>query len=178
MGKRCFLRIKRLRGGKHIHIGDRVTILWGARLEAVRRYAGRSFSPEIRIGNDVAIGQNLHCTCTNSVTIGDHACLTAHVTITDTHHSYEDIGVPIVDNPLASDPVSIGPSSFIANGAVILPGTQIGRHSFVGANSVVKGRFGDYCVIVGAPARVVRRYDPEKQEWVRIPHGSPLVSPT
>lgn len=66
-----------------------------------------------------------------------------------------------------SNPVSIGSSSIILNGAVILPGTKIGHHSIIGANSVVKGEFNDYCVIVGNPARVVKYYDFNKKSWIK-----------
>jgi acetyltransferase-like isoleucine patch superfamily enzyme len=40
----------------------------------------------------------------------------------------------------------------------VLPGARIGRHVVVGANSVVTGDLPDFCVAVGAPARVVRHY--------------------
>lgn len=35
----------------------------------------------------------------------------------------------------------------------------------VGANSVVRGDFPDYSVIVGAPARIVKRYDANQNRW-------------
>ena len=35
----------------------------------------------------------------------------------------------------------------------------------IGANSVVSGIFPDYCVIVGAPAKIVKRYCFEQQKW-------------
>ena len=47
----------------------------------------------------------------------------------------------------------------------ILAGTTIGKNSVVGANSVVKGHYDDYCVIAGNPARVVKRFD--GKEWVK-----------
>ncbi len=168
MGRRCLLQLHRLVGAKHIHLGNRVTIYWGARLEAISRYAGKEYSPRIEIGDGVGIGQNLHCTSSQSISIGANTAITANVTITDTHHSYEDLAIPIKDSPLISKPVTIGPDSIVLNNAVILPGTRIGRHSVVGANSVVKGEFEDFCVLVGSPARVVRRLDPESGEWTRV----------
>jgi acetyltransferase-like isoleucine patch superfamily enzyme len=44
---------------------------------------------------------------------------------------------------------------------VVLPGAKIGKHVAVGANSVVTGELPDFCVAVGAPARVIRQYTPE-----------------
>lgn len=37
----------------------------------------------------------------------------------------------------------------------------------MGANSVVTHDIPDYCVVVGAPARIVRHFDFGIGEWVR-----------
>ena len=96
-------------GGSTSSLGNRVSIYWGARLEAITHYVGESHSPRIEIEDGVIIGQNLHCTCSRSVRIGRNTAITANVTITDTNHSYEDISIPIKDSPLLADPVEIGP---------------------------------------------------------------------
>ena len=41
----------------------------------------------------------------------------------------------------------------------------MGKQCIVGANAVVRGHFKDYSVIVGVPAKVVKRYDIEKRIW-------------
>lgn len=48
----------------------------------------------------------------------------------------------------------------IGAGAVILPGLTIGRRAIVGAGAVVTKSVGAYEVVVGNPARVVRRIEP------------------
>ena len=48
---------------------------------------------------------------------------------------------------------------------MVLPGARIGKHVAVGANSVVTGVLPDYCVAVGAPARVIKQYS-EESGWV------------
>jgi acetyltransferase-like isoleucine patch superfamily enzyme len=42
----------------------------------------------------------------------------------------------------------------------------IGRHSVVGANSVVRRSVPPYSVIAGDPARIVKQYDFSKEKWV------------
>ncbi len=42
----------------------------------------------------------------------------------------------------------------------------IGRHSVVGANSVVRSSIPAYSVVAGDPARIVKQYDPSKGKWV------------
>ena len=59
----------------------------------------------------------------------------------------------------------IGENCFLGYGAVIQPGTVLGKQCIVGSNAVVSGTFEDYSVIVGAPARVVKRYNFETEKW-------------
>ena len=46
-----------------------------------------------------------------------------------------------------------------------MAGTTLGKQCIVGANSVVKGNYPDYCVIVGAPAKIVKKYNMERCIW-------------
>ena len=57
-------------------------------------------------------------------------------------------------------PVEIGSGTWIGHGAIVLPGATIGRNVVIGAGSVVRGTVPDHCVVVGVPARVVRRLQP------------------
>jgi acetyltransferase-like isoleucine patch superfamily enzyme len=45
---------------------------------------------------------------------------------------------------------------------VVGPGVRIGRGAVVGANSVVLEDVPDHSVAVGAPARVVRSFEPAR----------------
>lgn len=62
----------------------------------------------------------------------------------------------------------IGDGCFIGYGAAIQSGTKLGKHCVVGTNSVVRGEFPDYSVIVGSPARVVKQYNIRTGIWDRI----------
>ena len=56
---------------------------------------------------------------------------------------------------------------------VILGGTEIGDNSVVAANSVVRGKFPNNCVIAGAPAKIVKRYNEQTNRWERTnPDGT------
>lgn len=47
-------------------------------------------------------------------------------------------------------------------------GVKLGKHCVVGTNAVVmKGQYPDYCVLVGNPAKIIKKYDFNKLEWVR-----------
>ena len=48
--------------------------------------------------------------------------------------------------------------------AVVLGSVKIGHGSVVGANSVVRGDVPDDVVVIGSPAKVVRRLVPYEQD--------------
>ena len=62
----------------------------------------------------------------------------------------------------------IGENCFIGYGAVIMPGTKLGKQCIVGANAVVCGDFPDYCVIAGVPAKIVKKYNEKLNEWIKV----------
>jgi carbonic anhydrase/acetyltransferase-like protein (isoleucine patch superfamily) len=65
---------------------------------------------------------------------------------------------------------SVGEGSLIGIQAVVLNGARIGRQSLVGAGAVVtEGKeFPDGSLILGAPAKAVRRVTPEQVERLRF----------
>ena len=54
-------------------------------------------------------------------------------------------------------PVTIEEHCVIGAGTVILPGAHIGRHTAVGAGSVVKGYLPPFCIFAGAVAEPIGR---------------------
>jgi acetyltransferase-like isoleucine patch superfamily enzyme len=156
IGKPCFLL-----GFSKIYIGKRVRIFPGLRAEVHGN--GR-----IVVGDNVSIGQNAHITCAGFLEIGRNTVMSGDVMITDIDHEFQEIGVPILDQPWKVSETVIGENCFIGLGARIQAGTRLGRHCIVGTSSVVKGEFQDYSVIVGSPARVVKVYCPESKKWERV----------
>ncbi|WP_172821025.1 acyltransferase [Chryseobacterium sp. T16E-39] len=150
-----------------IILGDNVFIGWRARIEGVKQYQSKKFTPKVTLNSGVSIQQNLHLTCAESIEIGRNTAIAANVSITDIHHPYDDINIPIEHQNIKTNPVFIGDDCKIYNNSVILPGTKIGKHCTIGANSVVSGQFADYCVIVGSPAKIIKRYSFEKQAWLK-----------
>jgi acetyltransferase-like isoleucine patch superfamily enzyme len=166
-GKKIIIRNSILITPASMSVGSRVQIRDFSRIEGIRLYSGVSFKPSIEIGDDVFIEQNLHLTCAKRISIGKNTAVASNVTITDIEHGYEDVTVPPERQPLRIKEVLIGDNCKIYNNAVILPGTKLGNHNIVGANSVVSGSYPDYCVIVGAPSRIVKEYDFTQKKWVK-----------
>ncbi len=84
--------------------------------------------------------------------------ITGHCAIVDTTHPYTSSTTEKRGNNVAynDDAVTIGSNVFIGYGSIILPGTEIGPDSYVGAMSVVKGKFPRRSLIYGIPARLVK----------------------
>ncbi|SON51004.1 DapH/DapD/GlmU-related protein [Vibrio tapetis] len=145
-------------GLRKVHIGKKVRIFKGFRVET-------HGSGEIHINDDVSIGQNFHITSAGKIVIEPGVIISANVFVTDIDHEYRDIKLPVSSQPLIISNTCIGQNSFIGIGACIQAGTKLGKHCVVGCNSVVRGSFPDYSVIVGAPAKIVKRYNKKTNSW-------------
>ena len=150
---------------KFISIGRNVLVQPHSRIEGISFYQGDYFNPKIIIDDNCTIQQNIHLTCGSSIYIGKNTAIAANVTITDINHQYENISLPIENQPINVNSVYIGDDCKIYNNSVILPGTKLGKHCVIGANSVVNGSYQDYCVIVGIPAKIIKRYCFDSNKW-------------
>lgn len=132
-------------------------------------------SPVLRIGDRCSIGRGNHVVAHRCVVLGDDVMTGPNCYVTDQNHVYADPTVPIAQQWPADDPVHIGDGSWLGAGAIVLPGSHLGRNTVVGAGSVVRGTFPDHSVLVGAPATVVRRYEPGRgwQPALRDVHIDP-----
>lgn len=63
----------------------------------------------------------------------------------------------IEGHPATKGDISIGNDVWIGNGATILSGVTIGNGAIVGANAVVASDVPPYSIVVGNPARVIRK---------------------
>jgi len=62
----------------------------------------------------------------------------------------------------------IGDDVWIGAGSIILPGVTIGEGAVVGAGAVVTKDVPPYTVVVGVPARPIKRIDLEKGEFISL----------
>lgn len=151
-----------------ISLGAYVLLMPNGRIELITNYAGESFNPELIIGNYSQIHQNCHITCANRIQIGNNVVIVSNVTITDIIHPYEDIFLPINQSKIKTLPVSIGDQCYIYNNTVILPGTKIGKHCIIGANSLVNSEIPDFSVAAGNPAKILKRYNFDYSRWEKV----------
>jgi acetyltransferase-like isoleucine patch superfamily enzyme len=150
-----------------IDIQENVFIRDSARIECIISKGIQKFNPKLTIENGVSFEQRCHIIVGGELTISKNAIISFDVMITDTEHEYENINLPISAQPLKVSKTYIGENCFIGSGVKIQAGTILGKHCVIGANSVVRGTFPDYCVIVGIPAQIIKKYDEKSKTWKR-----------
>lgn len=153
-----------------IFLGDDVTILEHSWLSVVASVPG--VEPTLTVGSRSSIGRFSHVACVGSITIGDGVLTSERVFIGDTYHGYEDPERPVIDQPMADPaPVVIEDGAFLGIGSCVLMGTTVGRGACVGAGAVVASDVPPWTVVVGNPARVVKRFDESTGTWEPVGDG-------
>lgn len=61
--------------------------------------------------------------------------------------------------------VIIGDNGWVGDNVVILPGVRIGNGCVIGSNAVVTKDLPDNCIVVGVPAKVIKRYNAASKKW-------------
>jgi virginiamycin A acetyltransferase len=109
-----------------------------------------------RLGANVYVGPGCHL---GLVDLERDVLLAAgvHVPSGAAAHGTERSDVPIREQQGRLTMVHIGEGTWVGSAAIVL--ADIGRHSVVGAGSVVVSPIPDYAVAAGVPARVVRSRD-------------------
>ena len=127
----------------------------------------RSPDAEIIIGNNVGIsGATIYAR--KSIRIGDNTAIGGNCKILDNDFhpiEYEDRN-RLMNDPnggdsdlIPSKPIVIGRNCFIGCNSIILKGTILGDGCVVGAGAVVSGKFEENSVIVGNPAKVIKKLE-------------------
>ncbi len=157
IGKPIFLK-----GTKKISLGKRVRIYPMSRMEV------HGCESEIIIEDNIGIGQNFHVISGGSLIIGSGTTIAPNVFVNNMDNDYQVIGVPILEQKEIVKETKIGKNCFIGYGAIIQAGTILGDQCIVGAGAVVKGKFEDYSVIVGNPAKTIKKYNKKTKNWQRV----------
>ncbi|AMR30123.1 acetyltransferase [Mucilaginibacter sp. PAMC 26640] len=121
---------------------------------------------EITIGHDTRIG--LGSVLIGPVIVGNQVIMAQNIVCSGLNHSYQDISVPIRLQKVTTAPIVIEDEAWIGANAVITAGVTIGKHSVVAGGAVVTKNVPAYCVVAGNPAKILKRYDFETCEWIRV----------
>ena len=120
---------------------------------------------DVVIGEGARIG--IGSVVIGPVTFGPRVGLGQHVFVSGFNHGYSDGTCDSNEQPLERKEIVIGRESHIGANSVVVAGVHIGERVQIGAGSVVTKDIPSYCVAVGNPARVIKRYDHQQKKWIR-----------
>lgn len=115
-----------------------------------------NIADNLHIGNNVSINPYFKCMSAGNIFIEDNVQIAMNVSIITNNHDFYDRAVLTVKD------VYIKKNAWIGAGATILPGVTIGENAIVGAGCVVTHDVEPNTVVVGNPARVIRKLDSER----------------
>ena len=114
-------------------------------------------SSRMLIGDGTWIGPQCFFHSGGGLTIGADVGIGPGVRILTSSHRLDDVDGPILHAPVQFAPVVIEDGSDIGVGAILLPGTRVGRGAQVAAGAVVAEDVPEHTIVAGVPARVLRR---------------------
>lgn len=106
---------------------------------------------KVKIGKNVAIMSNCLMMSSGGITIDDDVMIAANVQLISNNHDLDTRSV------ITCLPIHIKQNCWIGAGATILRGVTIGKNSVVGAGSVVTKDVPDNVIVVGNPAKIIKR---------------------
>ena len=154
--------------GRHVHVVNGKRIVLGKDVQ-IRPDVDLFVGKRMVIGDRCDIGTRNRIT--GNVILENNVLLGPDNYLSSEDHCYEDILKPVMDQGTYSirnnghEELQIGEGSWIGTHVAIIGDVHIGKHCVIGANAVVTKDIPDYCVVVGVPARIVRRYNLSSQRW-------------
>ena len=160
-----------------IYIRGRRWIKLGAKFSCGRRLRLEAFDEDnrksvlIHFGEHVRIGDDVHIGAIQSVRLGNRVLLASKIYISDHNHGsysgeqHSDPRLPPYDRPTTGASVVIEDDVWLGEFVVVLPGVRIGKGSIIGAMTTVTKDIPPYCIAVGSPARVIKRFNFETGFW-------------
>jgi len=131
--------------GSGVHTGNHVSIREGSRIGSHCSIgSGSDVSDNVVIGDYSRVHAKSHLTA--GMRVGKYVWLMGALLTTN------DSIPPLF---LQEEAPVIGDYSVVCARCLFYPGAELGQHSFVAADSHVKGTFGDYDFIAGQPAKRV-----------------------
>ncbi|MBT6068519.1 acyltransferase [Candidatus Peregrinibacteria bacterium] len=113
----------------------------------------------VKVGKNVFIGAEVFIDDAEPsfVTIEDETTILARSTILG-HAYYPKHFSKILKAAGDKKKVEVKKGAYVGLGCIVLPGVTIGEYSIIGAGSIVTKDIPAYCVALGAPAKVVRKF--------------------
>ncbi len=165
----CIHKNVTFKNPKCLFFGNTVGIGKDACFLPVVKYCGINYNPKIIFGDNCWIGNYNSFASIDRIQVGNNVLFAGNVHVTDHSHGYSDLNTPIAKQSLISKgPVIIEDNCWLGFSCEILSGVHLGEHTIVAARAVVTKSFPSHVILAGNPARIVKKFDFELKEWVKV----------
>jgi len=155
-------------GARYIIIKKQVYIKPNAWFLALNDADSLHSDTKLTIGKKTYIGRNAHIVALKSIRIAKNVLMGDNVYIADNFHRFDRVDLPYKEQGVGfKSEVEIGEGTWLGENVCVIS-SKIGKQCIIGANSVVLDDIPDYCMAVGSPARVIKRYDISTKSWKKI----------
>lgn len=111
----------------------------------------------VRTGRNCSFNPGTQIFGTGGVEIGDNVLVGGLTAIIGYSHEFEDLTVPIIDQPIKGKGICIGNNVWIGAQVTIVDGVTVNDGAVIGANSVVTHDVPSDTVVIGVPAQPLRK---------------------
>ena len=112
---------------------------------------------KIKLGDNVSINPFTVLYGIGDLIIGNDVRIAAHTVIIPANHNFSDHNQPIFKQGVSKKGIIIQNDVWIASNVTVLDGVTIGKHSVIGAGSVVDEDVPDYVVAAGVPCKLIKK---------------------
>lgn len=135
--RRFLLRLFGARIGRKVHVygSARINMPWN-----------------VSVGDYSAIGELVEVYALGPISIGSRVTVSQRAHLCAGTHDYTDPALPLL-----KPPITIGDQAWICADAFVGPGVTVGEGAVIGARAVAVKDVGPWAVVVGNPAREIRK---------------------
>jgi acetyltransferase-like isoleucine patch superfamily enzyme len=152
---------------RYISIGKNVGLARDVRLDVSA--APETTSPVIILEAGSGMQRRCMISARNRIHVMGNVIFGPSVLVTDHGLELQEDGLAIDRRKQTGGTIRIEEDCWIGYGAVIVCNEGelvIGRHSVIGANSLITRSIPPFSVVAGDPARIVKQYDFFERKWV------------
>lgn len=153
-------------GWRNVVVGSNTLLSEGVWLNVNHRTGS---DERIVIGSHCHIGRNNFFSSGPLIRLGDYCFTGMNCQFLGCGHVIDSPMIPYIDSGLTEGAtIDIGTNCWLATDVTVMQGVRIGRGSVIGAHAMVLEDIPPFSLAVGNPARVIKRFDFRKNQWLAI----------
>lgn len=117
----------------------------------------------LQIGDNVSIHQMCYIDAEGGICIGNNVSIAHRCTVLSSNHRYDKVDTPIKYQGMQLAQTVLQDNIWIGCGSAVMAGVRIKSGCVIGANSTVTRSIPENSVVVGSPAKVIKKRGKEAE---------------